>query len=66
MRKNKYFKVGILRLCPFCGEEPVVRTRYLNHAYEIRCENDKCHVKPSTGVHPTLIKCTEIWRGESR
>lgn len=37
--------------CPFCGEDPIVYHSDINDKWVVACDNNKCSVRPCTGLY---------------
>ena len=49
-----------LKPCPFCGLVPKIILKDAPSNI-IRCENNECSIRPSTGKERTWSMCVSVW-----
>lgn len=50
-----------LKVCPFCGEKPIVEFGQGILKYWVCCKNEKCRIQPSTDAHAYLNVVVREW-----
>ena len=55
-----------IKKCPFCGAEPL---RWFDDCFQkwvISCENEKCHIQPSTKLYKHKGQELKAWNKRSQ